>query len=485
MKHELIIGKYTLESLTNGMYSLPLDMYREYIQNAADSFDRAAETLPGKQSDYSIDIQLNNKERIVLIKDNGIGISSTSSAQKLVDIGNSQKSRKSNRGFRGIGRLAGLGYCDTLTFTTSAIGEAIKSIVVFDASKLRKLLLSTDDKYTSVETVINQVLSYKKMPEKSATHYFEVKMEGVSPSNDLLCLEQVKTYILQNAPLPFSPLFKWGSIIESKTKMAGYSIPAYNISLNGEKLFKPYQNDFISDRIKKIVDPIQDVLVKPFYIDGKLSAILWYVKSNYFGTVVDNSVKGIRIRQGNILIGGKTSCNGFFKEERFNGWIIGELHVLDSDIIANSRRDYFELNEAFHKLEELIIGWASEESKEIRRISYERNLTKIKQEIIDTDELDDENNLCYEDVSFTDDSYESNYIDCGESESLAETDFIGKLSSLLNQKRNAQTKYTALNINSKLTIEQRKVLERVFDLIQNEYDGQTSKDFINLIVQKF
>ena len=43
MKRELIIGKYTLESLTNGMYSSPLDMYREYIQNAVDSIDIAIE----------------------------------------------------------------------------------------------------------------------------------------------------------------------------------------------------------------------------------------------------------------------------------------------------------------------------------------------------------------------------------------------------------------------------------------------------------
>lgn len=41
MKHELIIGKYTLESLTNGMYASPLDLYRGYIQNAVDSFDEA------------------------------------------------------------------------------------------------------------------------------------------------------------------------------------------------------------------------------------------------------------------------------------------------------------------------------------------------------------------------------------------------------------------------------------------------------------
>ena len=41
MKHELVIGKYTLESLTNGMYASPLDLYREYIQNAVDSIDTA------------------------------------------------------------------------------------------------------------------------------------------------------------------------------------------------------------------------------------------------------------------------------------------------------------------------------------------------------------------------------------------------------------------------------------------------------------
>ena len=41
MEKEIIIGKYTLESLTNGMYSNPLDLYREYIQNAVDSIDSA------------------------------------------------------------------------------------------------------------------------------------------------------------------------------------------------------------------------------------------------------------------------------------------------------------------------------------------------------------------------------------------------------------------------------------------------------------
>ena len=35
------VGKYTLESLTTGMYSDPKIVYREYIQNAVDSLENA------------------------------------------------------------------------------------------------------------------------------------------------------------------------------------------------------------------------------------------------------------------------------------------------------------------------------------------------------------------------------------------------------------------------------------------------------------
>ena len=35
------VGKFTLESLTTGMYSDPRIVYREYIQNAVDSIEAA------------------------------------------------------------------------------------------------------------------------------------------------------------------------------------------------------------------------------------------------------------------------------------------------------------------------------------------------------------------------------------------------------------------------------------------------------------
>ena len=56
----------------------------------------------------------------------------------LTSIGNSKKTSEFDRGFRGIGRLAGLGYCDELLFSTSfeAIIKDITEIVNANKQKL-------------------------------------------------------------------------------------------------------------------------------------------------------------------------------------------------------------------------------------------------------------------------------------------------------------------------------------------------------------
>ena len=145
MEHELVIGKYTLESLTNGMYASPLDLYREYIQNAVDSIDAAVAEKLERQDYFEIVINLDQEKNILSIFDNGRGIQSAHAVSTLIDIGNSSKQRTQNRGFRGIGRLAGLGYCEELVFSTSFSGEDKKTIIHFNAKLLRELLLVTNE----------------------------------------------------------------------------------------------------------------------------------------------------------------------------------------------------------------------------------------------------------------------------------------------------------------------------------------------------
>lgn len=484
MEHTLTIGKYTLESLTNGMYASPLDLYREYIQNAVDSFDVALERNIASIDKLRIDINIDSKEKSVSIKDNGCGISERNAVAMLLDIGNSQKSRSDFRGFRGIGRLAGLGYCSKLVFKTSYESETVSTIVEFDAKLLNELLLPGSFSAISVGDVMEKIVKIKKVQESAFKNYFEVILEGTSLEDGLLDENAVKDYLIQHAPISFDSRFKWQRTILEKVRLAGFKVPQYHIFLNEEEIFKPYYNTFISDRMKKMEDQVQDIKVETFNRNGELCAILWYVQSHFYGTVVDNSVKGIRIRQGNILLGDKSSFNQFFKEERFNGWMIGELHVIDKDLIANSRRDGFEKNIAFYEMAELLKKWAIMVSKEIRHISYERSLSSEKKAILEAETVDDINELCIETQEFNDYNTENSQMKWSESDEVAETDFISKLSLFIDQKK-TQTKYTALNINEKLTAEQRKILERVFDIINQAYSQNVAEDFINMIVNKF
>ena len=484
MNHQLVIGKYTLESLTNGMYASPLDLYREYIQNAADSIDAAVAEKLERPEYFEIAINLDHEKNAISIFDNGHGLCKKNAISTLIDIGNSNKQRTQNRGFRGIGRLAGLGYCDELVFITSFFGENTKTLIRYNAKMLRELLLTSSEDSVSVHDVMNRIISVEELSEKASRHYFEVRMLGVTENSGLMDEDLVRDYLIQHAPLPFGKDFKWRGTIQEKLRISGYTVPTYCICLNGEELYKPYLDSFVSDRVKKITDSIQDIRVKKFYRGKHLSAILWYAHTAFYGTINDNAIKGIRVRQGNILIGGKTTCNSYFKEERFNGWIMGEMHVLDPGLIANSRRDDFEKNEAYYELIELFKEWALSISKDIRRISYERSLSREKKAVVEAQSFEDINDLCHEDYSYAEDITESDLLDSGESELVAEMDYMDKLSLLIDQ-RKSQTKYRALNINFKLTMEQRKVLERVFDLIQQEYQSEDAEKFINIIARNF
>ena len=487
MEHLITIGKYTLESLTNGMYASPLDMYREYIQNAVDSLDEAISRGQINRNKMRIDISVNDIDKLVSIRDNGCGIRAEDAVSTLLDIGNSHKSYFTSRGFRGIGRLAGLSYCDKLIFKTSYINEEICSVVEFDAKQLRDLLIPGAVDSTSVEDVLNTVTTVHTEKEKANRSYFEVILENVWFEAGLTDTESILVYLNQHAPLRFSNQFKWGRTVSEKLRIHGFVIPEYPIYLNGVLLTKPYEDYFISDRVKQNTDLIQDICVETFFRGNELSAILWYAQTNYYGTILNNSIKGIRIRQGNILVGDKGSCGHIFKEERFNGWLIGELHIIDKDIIANSRRDGFEKNTAYFELLEKLKQWALSITKTIRHISYERSLPSSKIEIAEArlvEDLNDENSLISEEYMFTDSVSESAFMDQSESQELAETDFFSKLNVLLGQKK-MQTKYTALNINERLTQEQRKVLERVFDLITQEFNPDLAEKFVNTISAKF
>ena len=175
------------------------------------------------------DITIDSKEKKISIKDNGHGISNAKAPKTLLDIGNSQKHRLEARGFRGIGRLAGLSYCKKLTFITSTEGEPLKTTIVFDAQRLKQLLLERSEEELSLENVIEQIVTIQTDSEKSAHHYFEVTLDDVDMADKIVCREEVEDYLQQYCPLPFDKNFTWGSVIDSKMKKLGYGASAYKL----------------------------------------------------------------------------------------------------------------------------------------------------------------------------------------------------------------------------------------------------------------
>ncbi len=192
------------------------------------------------------------------------------------------------------------------------------------------MLFSGTNDDESIYDVIDAVVSKKTAPEKTSAHYFEVVLDGVSHHNALTNYDTLKNYLTQNTPLPFHPDFKWGKTVISKIELAGYKIQKYNVFLtyNGsvEQVYKPYRDVIVSDRVKKLDDNIHDIRTGVLGSKDEPLAVMWYASTYFYGTIIDSSVKGLRIRQGNILVGDNTTCSQFFKEERFNGWVIGDIY---------------------------------------------------------------------------------------------------------------------------------------------------------------
>lgn len=375
----IVIGKHTLESLTSGMYSDPYVVFREYVQNAADSIDEAIKTGVLQSGEDQISICLSPAERRISICDNGLGIPSIIAEKTLISIGNSKKTSDNSRGFRGIGRLSALSYCTKLTFETSTRTEKCGTRVTFDAKRLAELLISEEYNGVSVTEVLRNVYSIEIFPEKEDTHYFNVYMDGVDDTSMLNDIDGITAYISQNAPVPYDPVsFVWGKEISRRLAQEGLIIEHYNIFVTyGNRsipIYKPYKDEFLVDKGKNLTDRIIDIeLIKLTQQNGSIAAIGWIAKTSYLGSIYDKSIKGVRIRKGNILIGDNQTLNVIFKDARFNGWSIGEIFAIDSKLIPNSRRDNFEKNPAYFLLVEQLTTVASEITKEIRNASLKRN----------------------------------------------------------------------------------------------------------------
>lgn len=346
------IGKHVIDSLTRSMYEDSRCIFREYIQNAADQIDIAKEQHLEDNDYYEIHVRIFRSQNRIEIEDTATGVSA-SQRDTLKDVASSQKQRGKRKGFRGIGRLGGLGYCKTLTFETSFKGENVKTLMHWDADKMNKIV---DDELDDSEAgnVIDDCTSFENQPEAVDKHYFKVIMEDVTDER-LLDVENIRDYLSMISPVDYPTQFSvFASQIKRFAQENGITLDTYNIYVgdeNGEEqIYKGYTTKIKDTRNIKEKERNGEYDIKAIKFlkrcddDGNIIYWGWYSISELPGQIPSsNYAYGIRLRCKNIQLGDESTTKTFFLAEgdkRFAQWFYGELFVETPLLVPDARRDY-------------------------------------------------------------------------------------------------------------------------------------------------
>ena len=376
-----VVGKDILELLSSSMYVNPLAIYREYVQNAVDSIDLAIET--GKLTSAAegrVDIVLDHIERRAVIRDNGAGLSEDEFAQRMTSFGASHKRGTSARGFRGVGRLAGIGYCQELLFRSRSEQGANALEVRWDCKALKKLLVAPEFE-GDLEELVRQIVSVRKVDAGGyPDRFFEVEI--VKPrriGNDRLLNElAINSYLSQVGPCPFDPRFQFAAEIREILNPLGRDTREYGIFLNESSapIYRPYSNK-IEYSETRVGVPTKVDAISIDAIDGTQAAVGWLLHHDYQGAIPTVlGVRGLRARVGNIQVGNERIFLGAFPEERFCSWTMGEVHLVDRRILPNGRRDDFEPNSHLANIVTHLTPIGSDVARHCRNSSQVRNRMK-------------------------------------------------------------------------------------------------------------
>lgn len=339
------VRKKILSMLMFQLYSDERTIYREYVQNALDSINKAIDTRVLDQAkDGVVNIDIDVKHKVIKIKDNGAGIESANAVRTLLDISPSNKDGVSQAGMYGIGRLVGGGYCHELIFRTSARGEAIGTQITFDVDKIWQMVEKNEEDYLATY-VINECTIRESIPAEESDHYFEVELNGVKDdaAPSLLDAETIINYLREVAPVEYKSEFKntlmYKSIADNpEFKGLHEGLEKVQVLVGETRIQKQYGLS-----IRGTKDKISNL--EYFKIEDRKYGLLgwgWYALTKYTIQIPkDDKLAGIRLRAHNIQIGDANLLSGtnYWKEDRSNSYFYGEFFVTHPHIRPNGARD--------------------------------------------------------------------------------------------------------------------------------------------------
>jgi molecular chaperone HtpG len=270
-------------------------------------------------------------------------------------FGLSRKSLTENVGFRGIGIYSGFDLCNRLVITTKKTEEAKSHILEFDFGSMKKQLEAERRAAQNQRTSLTQLLSihshFVQEVDNSGRSYTMVQLEDISDTHidQLADRTKLRKYILLNLPIDFEDDFEYKELIYEHIRkyVKGYNVIKITLESDSaprELVCRP--------AIPNLRKPELDIIY-----NAKDEHIACYWACLHLGgsKIPDQyaDYRGFVYRVKGFTIGDNLRLQDRFKKgnSALYWWYMGEIFVLDHNLIPNAARDDFEASIAKAQLE--------------------------------------------------------------------------------------------------------------------------------------
>lgn len=384
LAHRPHTGAYLLETITTGLYKNPLYCIREFIQNAYDSIRASRRCGKLSPSQGRVKIVQDQVNRTLVVEDDGLGLGPEEAVVKLVDLGTSTKGASGhNAGFRGIGRIAAVSYCDELSFQTSN-GCGQTTIIRFDATKMKRQTQESAGELT-VSQVVKNCYSASVRSSDREKSYFRVCIKGLRGDSPFLDEAKLAEFLQSVSPVAMNDL-EWGysgkirqiaTAVQQDSSLETMQIGLYDVEGNFvREIVKPYQDQFTANPMGKAwTIRVKDV--SPLHPIDNLHRGWWgWIAEHERKGMLRVGFQGLNVRSHNIQMGEADFAAPYFKLHNLSRWCFGEIHIIDPSVRPNAQRDGFEDTKAWRAIEGEIKESIVLLEKAIRLESAERNRKK-------------------------------------------------------------------------------------------------------------
>ena len=354
------VGASILSIITESLYDNPIVVFREYVQNSVDSI---FQTDNPKNREIRIWVDGDN----LYFLDNGIGIKPTSFYDEMVKIGASTKEKQKNLGYKGIGRLSGVPYCEELTFVNisnynndynqkytirGSLYNDIKNQNEFEkmsfSDLMKKIGQFTDDVRLNAITQDNKSVEENLDMLKSSNSGFLVILKNIS-------------YILKNTieKPDFELNLQWLLPVDFEPSLYNSRYKDLFVDLTSENNNTPIKYCSISYNGDPIYRPIKEQMLRDYVCKCDFNYAVGFHSFNNDKIAIDhkNPFRGIKVYLDNMLLCDEAelldnldnygilahTSNGQLQSVRGIGALI---YITDKvSIAANARRTFIEVTD--------------------------------------------------------------------------------------------------------------------------------------------